>query len=1049
MFNYSKKIKSFKKTVKKDYYSNFPQSVSDAIFSRLNWQIGFWYHKGIIFGVTLCYFALYYFNSLDDEAKKFNAWLLFFIYACPLFVFLFFYVASIVKWRDYILIRKIVLLQIRNSKSNSAHYLAIAFIKSTCAFLFYFIISLLPVILTISKHENSFFQVFPSFVGFYIVLVVLTFIASYGVAALPQMIRMHTKNDKYKFIYWFYFIKSRLLLSNQNFFLCLPVFFIICTVLIVLPFLNTKLNIKHFEWEILIDIEYYSLTVGIIALWMSALFYMVNDIVKNYLQLYKTFSEYTNHQIRNHIINEHNIRYILIGYGCLGKVIAKSLFVSILKNTIDSNKLNFSNFEIVTDSNFNLRIIPREIAVVEQDTTIFEELCIDQDSGLSYGFLHDKELESFHTKKAKVLNGCSNDEFSENSYIPSFALFGIKGDGGNFPVLSLADIEKSEIIINTTSDKDMGLRLKKLLDQNVSDSKKPVVITNVEDSTSCAFLSRSRNSSFFPLHTARIEGWLIGTRLFMLLLKLIPNENEITNVKLLILGNGKSLFYILQSLIRHMFLSYKSNFIESFMEHNVILITNDPIIKGESTLDNKESIKRIWKVSPQHSINYNMSVIFGEFTSIYNIKMALQEAGVSEGNYTIFTITSQIETDVLRTLEHIKVVLGSDKMKGFNIVSSISNKMELDFKKSISRISCPKSNIKSNGFPANINDLILRKNYIIGNRIMSIAELMLKNNKRTPGIHRRKSDIEINREFYQETGELSICNSNKPLSLATLLTRLSGFKGLCYNNLDVNMVPSFFNSYSYPVKWNVPLTSDTFLFRSFCFLTEINENFNETMFNIDGVAINGPETFEKKSLKYFSKLGRAGDGKCIKYNHRCPISSSYSVDNCISDSKIVHEHKIVDNENYATVKIWGDLNNVPGALALAISDFLMAGKGLKTARLESDPGVCYDISYENCRICSFGKVLNRFYVSLRDDKSALREKEELLTNRNILAVLIKPTDKTSKKWDDYASHLLIYLNSFKERAYEKSVVKKGILIVDKNLKKDLRYRSFFNESFNN
>lgn len=86
-------------------------------------------------------------------------------------------------------------------------------------------------------------------------------------------------------------------------------------------------------------------------------------------------------------------------------------------------------------------------------------------------------------------------------------------------MLKLADYDSSKIIINTSSDNDMGLRLKMLVERESLSAKGskqlqqnlPSIITTVEDSSIYSFPESENRVTMFPLHAGIIEGNSIAT----------------------------------------------------------------------------------------------------------------------------------------------------------------------------------------------------------------------------------------------------------------------------------------------------------------------------------------------------------------------------------------------------------------------------------------------------------------------------------------------------------------------------------------------------------
>lgn len=152
-------------------------------------------------------------------------------------------------------------------------------------------------------------------------------------------------------------------------------------------------------------------------------------------------------------------------------------------------------------------------------------------------------------------------------------------------------------------------------------------------------------------------------------------------------------------------------------------------------------------------------------------------------------------------------------------------------------------------------------------------------------------------------------------------------------------------------------------------------------------------------------------------------------------------HLLINPESLATIKILADCDQVQGSLAVAIADFLMIGEKLafKDEAYSDKP---IDIVYENCSKCSHvNKSSNRFYINVKEHDNETTRKEDminLLANRNIVAVKIKPVMYRNNDWLNYGDDLLQYLKDLTGyRTYTKLKDVQEITIYDKKINGDL------------
>ncbi len=927
------------------------------------------------------------------------------LYIAPMLMLTWFIVASNWKWNDYIFLRRSVLLQFRSNPSHTLHNLIIIMLRTFGSIFIYTVLCLLPLLISYLFGRFRFLGYYPEFVGFYIVYCAIIILVSYGFVLIPRMIFFKTNNNKYRFIFWLYFIKSRLIGSPVTLYFGFPIFLLISAALIIIPFTKDKGG-EMWQWQFLLNVENLSLFFTVFGLWITSLAFIVNDFLKNYQRIYQCFEEYTTYILREKFISEKNIKTILIGFGNLGRLVCGH-FINRFTEEIRDAKQNIKYFEIVIDKRFNLRVLLRELAVIENNRAIFEELRQDENSGLSFGFLNGQD----------VITG-----IHEGSEIPSeIAVFGINGDGGYLPVLKLADIDLADVLINTTSDVDMGFRLFRILQTEVTSRDKPVVITTVEDGSTYTYLEGKDNNAFFPVHAGLTEGWSVGSRLFMVYNMIKNQKGNDCNIKIYIFGSGKTVYYIIQSLVRFLQITMNCDEIKKLMMERMIVITDDKPIMNEC-IENKDSFKSrkipgtlIWELYFEGTEIYGIPLIKGNYTSLISVVNACKTMG-TKNSVNIFVVSSIGINDVIRSAQHLKYAISHLHIKEALILSSISCDILDDYEEIVNSIGSSLDFLSTyKGFPNKVEDLILKKNLIIGNQIISMTDLIYEPDKNI-GI-RRQHRIKENKQVRKinKVGEICVCLDNKPLAFSKLLAELSGFSNLELTE-DCPYIPSFYYSYSYPVKWILPIDNDDFIFRGDAFLSKRNYIKSKKL-SIHGFTVHGTEEFEKDSYPLFNMFMKENPkGPGCTYNHRCAVSANKKHHDHINPINIKKMRFGNINDSFATIKLWCNHEKSPGSLALGLADFLMTGKNIQNKRKDSFNKV-YDIHYENCKLCHYHYAVNRFYVNIMDLYEKKKQRQNMLSERCIRAVSIKTSKDNDVKWKIYGEHLINYLNSITGNLY--------------------------------
>lgn len=862
-----------------------------------------------------------------------------------------------------------------------------AFIASTFIF-FYFTYNNNLILRTI-----GFFVSYFSFITMFLYIFI----------ALPRMLALKTKNNTEIYFYWLHFFKSLFVNSPVFIFISFGLYVVVSLALTVFTWLVYADNSENSIFAIF-DLNKLGISLSIVGIWLSSAIAFANDVLRAYSRLEKCYEDYTSYTLRNHIINHNQFDFILIGMGNLGRITAGFLIPEKLKLQCKDDELltPYKHFECFIDRSFKMRIFPRDIIGIETNTSLFEEIRVDSSSGLSYGFLSGKDIIS---------------DLSKDLRLPAdLAIFCLNGDGGYLPMLSLAKFERSKFIINTSSDQDMGLNLRNILKREEvnlqltndtylqNNQEKPVIISTVEDSSIYAYLEKSDNQTFYPLHAALIEGNSVGTRLFMIFRNITENNTDIKNIRLFVVGNGKTLYYLIEVLYNLVSKFYSESIADNLLANQLIVICNDyplteELIPVQTSTRKKNAFpnRNYWltwmKKKKLHRIAVVNQTPSGYVPLVNAFEWSVERGGFKPSNEfeNIIVYSTKNQNDALRMCEHIKQIINEKELSRVGVLASVTIEIESEVLKSLQSIHEVTEFLSIHrGFPSNVSDIIIKKNLIIASQILSISDCLTYNKQQN---NHKATKI--------ETGELAICLDDKPLSISLLLQKISGLIGFIPLK-EGAMIPSFYYNYTYTYRTNKIQGTNCFIFRGdACF-----SNYKKDNRHNHGYVLNGTERFINYADKFLANIfdEKDRDEPC-GYFSKCPISNGCSTN-----------EMCINNDNYsefATIKILADEDNKIGSLALTISDFLMIGKHLQFS--DSKPlNKNVDIIYENCILCSNNsRSINRWYIKINDqsldEESANRK---LLEHRNIIGIKIKPSNKNSKKWMSYSKRLLIYLNEF-------------------------------------
>lgn len=527
----------------------------------------------------------------------------------------------------------------------------------------HFIYCLLPGIIVYRNYDgdNTYYA---KSIGIYVVFCGLLIIFSYLIVILPRIISFKANNNDNNTIYilWRYFLESRFINGPVTLYFGIPIFIIICVIIVYSPFIP-KLSISNID-SYVYNVDIISYLVSIVSLWLSMAVIIGSEFLHKYVRLYECFEEHTTYLLRQALMENKGLDIILLGFGNLGKIVSgyvlkhecekdvhiasrktihnkylrmiERYYIDKIAGTIFSDK-----YIVIVDKNIKPRIIPRNIVIIEKKEGLFEEIRIDSYSGYTIGFINGEDT-------------IIEDKYKTTSF-GDYALLGINSDGGELPVLKTVNVNSAKYLINTTSDSDMGFRLKKYLNKDMI-STATILITTVEDSTAYSFLENTKETvnAIFPLHTGLAEGSALGSRIFML----IEKCGGIRKGKsIYLLGKGRTIYYILDTLRQQLINRYGyDDIVDNYLRDNVTVVTSDPIIALDSyQKEPNDYTKRSWCPVLSGKILKGIKHKAAE-SDRYSV---LYKAIYKDRKKTspIFVISTPHGTDTIRMAEHIKQVL--------------------------------------------------------------------------------------------------------------------------------------------------------------------------------------------------------------------------------------------------------------------------------------------------------------------------------------------------------------------------------------------------------
>lgn len=353
-------------------------------------------------------------------------------------------------------------------------------------------------------------------------------------------------------------------------------------ILFVTPNLNTILFFILFKFQSQ-DIPYHIIKPGaliaiipFIILWLQPLVVGISDVGN-------IFSKRTSLILRKLLMELKN-HAIVFGYGDLGGKVGRG----IVKRYIEPKINDYDFAEIYSTQRNEIIKICKNIVVVDITTATFNETYPD---------------DIYDTIGICYIVSPSKEKKHEIKLLSNIVFLGIKGnciEPGIHDKINLSDSQC--VILSARDDKatfpvfNAVYRLH-LQREAKREEIKPKAILGVESSLYGAYLEwRCVDEAIYFVYPAQLRGIVVGEIISddMINQGLTKNLNK---QKILILGSGNKLYYILHTLWEDLrrFFNFNENMANEFLQKNVYLISNDEFIRNIH-IPNRRSKWDFWQI---------------------------------------------------------------------------------------------------------------------------------------------------------------------------------------------------------------------------------------------------------------------------------------------------------------------------------------------------------------------------------------------------------------------------------------------------------------------
>jgi hypothetical protein len=831
------------------------------------------------------------------------------------------------------------------------------------------VILLLPGFLI---HQIPIFDYLPinHFIGLIISFSIISIMILFLVNLMPDLILKKIDKDdsnhqEYRYIYWIYFFKSRLIESPVILLISIPLLALVVITLSILFFYGTSGSLLRVEFTL-------------IGLLITLLITIATDFLRAYTKLTQVFNDYTNHLIKNRLILINRFSIIQLGYGNFGSTIISTLYLDYLhflkKSRPEGSKVSPSkDFEIIIDRDFDLRLLSRSHIIVDKDTNKFEETFSDSSFNFKFGFFN---CINFHSAE--------HDTAIDPNYI--FGIPGISADGSNLGLWKILNFKPSPIIINTTSDQNLTTILRKYFESRIiKQVTNPTVITTINSEIIESQLLGNRHFTSFPINHTFYEALSIVQRLFILISKI--GLDKLDKIHIFISIQKTTINDLLNVFKTNLQIFNTPEIVDKFISKNIFLDIHTSILHDTTTYNHFPNFMQTKTQTIKFDPNNNI-IINDNDKSFYSL---LQEPEITS-NPNIFLVFANSPFLNLKILTEIRNMISSLNIDDSYMISSISEDYIKDAESILNsnlRFNVPQPSLS---FLTHSEDFLLKKNLTISNQITSIISGYLNHNSKTSSEY-----FNLERSIIQ----LEICLPNNPLTLLQVLAQLKGFKLNIPKN-TVKILPSLIYNFSYPILGDEG-DKDMFILRADFTLGICNFNLPIPDLAINGILIN-PENEPLKGV--FTECMRHLPTSACKF---CTLIANPSSSSNTLAPEPQHSHSQTSSapvsENFKQItgvgyiKIKSKSNSNPYSL---LSTLLLLYKGnIVLEKIMHPLQPEFNIVYETGTICTSTKdYLHKFYVHPSAEQPA-----PITEEHPIESITIRFSDPDSPEWIEYVKEL--------------------------------------------
>lgn len=768
-------------------------------------------------------------------------------------------------------------------------------------------------------------------------------------------------NYQYRFIYWIYFMKSRLLES--------PIIF-----LFVLPLLVMALSVITYLYMCQVFSEIDKIIYALLGLTLTLSITVAAEFMKSYTKLISVFNDYSNHLIKNRLILCDHFKIVQIGYGNFGSTIIRTLmndYLTFIKRTIETvpyrrffkKKFQHSKFfEIIIDRDFELKLLSREHIIIDTNQNKFEETFSDSSFNFKFGFFNCPGPNPVDIKSAKY---------------KTFGIPGIKANGSNFALWKILNLKEKPIVINTTSDHNLPILMKKYIDEGTFKQLEDArLISTVSNENIEAHLLTTGRKNNFPINYTFYEASGIINRLSLLLSKL--GTDKLMNINLFFCCPMETMNDLVNMIRANLILLHTKN-IEIFITSNIYVINSS--IELNSTVAYNHFPNLMNATAKRIKIDSSGNIIYQPTKkSFYDNLLHFSQINDITNIFIAYSADSVI---TLKLLSEIRSMTFSLKIKNKYLLTSISE----NYQEEVSQIvnSFHAGNNRRHLFPKYSQHYIMLKDLTISNQISAIV--LSQTNKKS--LINRTIEEEYFCKGLHELYQLELCTVNKPFAFIQILSILNNSKLLMkFQNGEI--FPFYKNNFSYPVS----AEKDLFVFRADFSLMQYSGCSSYSRNLTQGIIIN-PNNEDLK-IKFLPSLENSQNNTCI---------------NCALMSTSMEQSLLTEPLNYCTglgyLKIKSKNNNITGSL-LNVLLLLYYGKVEVQGNLNSKHR--YDIVYETGSMCPTTRsYLHKYYIMPASQTYDVLE--------NIISLEMHYSNLKDKLWLEYVEIIKKYFFSRGEIAH--------------------------------